>query len=288
MVTNRKYSFGKPVCRMCLSAATTVLLFLLYCVPNTLASEGKCREDSDSRKAVDLLVSSKRNRTGDWVTEFSLSRGDSPNNEHNNVTLLLSQDVSECRGKKIVYIRGVLTGISSQHFDEQKGSWKNRLLFHTTCGTNVAVINDGRTIKKINAEIDGHSVAFTHRPLEVDELLEVKLEEKNAKFDHSFAIGLTTVPPAQYQHINSISKTSWGMYHGNTYLNGAVNINNYGKNLNSLVVGDRIGVMRSSTGSLHFFVNGVDQGPAASNIPQSVYGLVELWGNAGKATIVDS
>ncbi|XP_071451684.1 uncharacterized protein [Hetaerina americana] len=233
MVTNRKYSFGKPVCRMCLSAATTVLLFLLYCVPNTLASEGKCREDSDSRKAVDLLVSSKRNRTGDWVTEFSLSRGDSPNNEHNNVTLLLSQDVSECRGKKIVYIRGVLTGISSQHFDEQKGSWKNRLLFHTTCGTNVAVINDGRTIKKIK-------------------------------------------------------KTSWGMYHGNTYLNGAVNINNYGKNLNSLVVGDRIGVMRSSTGSLHFFVNGVDQGPAASNIPQSVYGLVELWGNAGKATIVDS
>lgn len=38
--------------------------------------------------------------------------------------------------------------------------------------------------------------------------------------------------------------------------------------------GDTIGVVRKDMGILHFFVNGVDQGPAAFNVPEHVFGII--------------
>eukprot|EP00061_Rhincodon_typus_P016235 g44341.t1 len=43
--------------------------------------------------------------------------------------------------------------------------------------------------------------------------------------------------------------------------------NNYGCDLDSLTTGSRIGMMRSSNGDLHYFINGVDQGVACSGLP---------------------
>lgn len=54
-----------------------------------------------------------------------------------------------------------------------------------------------------------------------------------------------------------------------------------------LQAGDTVGVVRKEDGSLHFFVNGVAQGPAAWNIPPSVYAVVDLYGQAAQATIMD-
>ena len=51
--------------------------------------------------------------------------------------------------------------------------------------------------------------------------------------------------------------------------------------------GDRVGVMRNDDGSLHFFVNGVDQGLATSDVPPFVYGVIDLYGQAVQATIID-
>lgn len=52
-------------------------------------------------------------------------------------------------------------------------------------------------------------------------------------------------------------------------------------------VGDRVAVMRKGDGTLHFYVNGIDQGPAASNVPANVYGVIDLYGQAAQATICD-
>ncbi len=57
--------------------------------------------------------------------------------------------------------------------------------------------------------------------------------------------------------------------------------------LTLLQAGDTVGVVRKEDGSLHFFVNGVAQGPAAWNIPPSVYAVVDLYGQAAQATIMD-
>lgn len=48
-----------------------------------------------------------------------------------------------------------------------------------------------------------------------------------------------------------------------------------------------MGVVRKDDGSLHFFVNGVPQGPAAWNVPPNVYAVVDLYGQAAQATIMD-
>lgn len=42
--------------------------------------------------------------------------------------------------------------------------------------------------------------------------------------------------------------------------------------------GDRIGMMRKSNGSLHYFINGLDQGVAATKVPACVWGVVDLYG----------
>jgi hypothetical protein len=48
-------------------------------------------------------------------------------------------------------------------------------------------------------------------------------------------------------------------------------------------VGDRVAVVRKETGVLNFFVNGEDQGPAATNVPERVYGVIDLYGQAAQA-----
>lgn len=56
--------------------------------------------------------------------------------------------------------------------------------------------------------------------------------------------------------------------------NGITVLEQYGQNLDRLQVGDRVGVVRKDDGTLHFWVNGVDQGPAATNVPDRVYGVI--------------
>lgn len=43
--------------------------------------------------------------------------------------------------------------------------------------------------------------------------------------------------------------------------------NNYGCDLDSLGTGSRIGMMRSASGDLHYYINGVDQGVACTGLP---------------------
>ena len=45
--------------------------------------------------------------------------------------------------------------------------------------------------------------------------------------------------------------------------------------------------MRLSNGSLHYYINGVDQGVAELKCPQLIWGVVDLYGMAVKVTILD-
>ena len=51
--------------------------------------------------------------------------------------------------------------------------------------------------------------------------------------------------------------------------------------------GDRIGLVRKSSGALHYFINGTDQGVATPRSPQPVWGVVDLYGMAVQVTVVD-
>lgn len=50
--------------------------------------------------------------------------------------------------------------------------------------------------------------------------------------------------------------------------------------------GDRIGILKKSCGSLHFFINGTDLGEAVNDLPVVVYGAVDIYGAAVRVSIV--
>lgn len=51
-------------------------------------------------------------------------------------------------------------------------------------------------------------------------------------------------------------------------------------------VGDRIGLTRKPSGDLHYVINGLDQGVAASNVPELFWGVVDLYGRTVKVFII--
>lgn len=81
---------------------------------------------------------------------------------------------------------------------------------------------------------------------------------------------------------------TWMMTGNGVMNNGVTVIEQYGQNLDRLQVGDRVGVVRKDDGTLHFWVNGVDQGAAANNVPERVFGVIDLYGQAAQASIVDT
>lgn len=63
----------------------------------------------------------------------------------------------------------------------------------------------------------------------------------------------------------------------------------YGVDLDQLGEGDRVGVMRTLQGELHFFVNGEDQGSVPySRIPTPIWAVVDLYGKCVQVTITDT
>ncbi|XP_046397116.1 uncharacterized protein LOC124164008 isoform X2 [Ischnura elegans] len=84
-----------------------------------------------------------------------------------------------------------------------------------------------------------------------------------------------------------INGGTWIYYDVNVYGENKVVVPNYGANVCNTKVGETIGVMKRDNGSLHFFVNGIDQGPAISNAPSVVYGVYEVRGFAAIATIIN-
>ena len=46
--------------------------------------------------------------------------------------------------------------------------------------------------------------------------------------------------------------------------------------------------VRKENGFLSFLINGVDQGMAATNVPENVYGVIDLYGQAAQVSIVHS
>ena len=46
--------------------------------------------------------------------------------------------------------------------------------------------------------------------------------------------------------------------------------------------------MRTTDGTLHFLVNGIDQGPAANGIAAKVYAVIDMYGKCAQVTIIDN
>ncbi|CAK9826969.1 Neuralized-like protein 4 [Anthophora retusa] len=179
-----------------------------------------------------------------------------------------------------------------QGLNEAEEEPPDRLMFHSFCGSHVEVINNGRTAHRSNIIDDfNNGVVLTSRPLKPNELFEVRLDKIVTKWAGSIEIGVTTHSPTELEFpftMTNVRSGTWMMTENGVLHNGTTIIDRYGQNLDRLQVGDRVGVMRKDNATLHFYVNGADQGAAAMNVPEKVYGVIDLYGQAAQATIVDN
>uniref|UniRef100_A0A182JKE4 NHR domain-containing protein n=1 Tax=Anopheles atroparvus TaxID=41427 RepID=A0A182JKE4_ANOAO len=168
----------------------------------------------------------------------------------------------------------------------------DRLLFHPMCGSHASVTHSGRTALRPNASDDfNNGVVLTRRPLRPNELFQVRLERVVTKWAGSIEMGVTTHSPTELDFpftMTNVRSGTWMMTGNGVMHNGMTVIEQYGQNLDRLQVGDRVGVVRKDDGTLHFWVNGVDQGPAGTGVPEKVYGVIDLYGQAAQASIVDT
>ncbi|XP_063305913.1 neuralized-like protein 4 isoform X1 [Pelobates fuscus] len=166
-----------------------------------------------------------------------------------------------------------------------------QLLFHTNCGQKALIINGGRTALRPHATDDfNHGVVLSNRPLHNNEVFQVRIDKMVDKWAGSIEIGVTTHNPAYLQlpsTMTNLRSGTWMMTGNGVMHNGTTILDEYGHNLDRLKAGDSVGVVRRDDGSLNFFVNGVAQGVAAWNVPPNVFAVVDLYGQAAQATILD-
>lgn len=154
----------------------------------------------------------------------------------------------------------------------------DRLTFHPICGSHATVTQSGRTALRPSASDDfNNGVVLTRRQLRPNEVFQVRLERVISKWAGSIEIGVTTHNPTELDFpftMTNVRTGTWMMTGNGVMHNGLTIIEQYGQNLDRLQAGDRVGVVRKDNGTLHFLVNGIDQGPAVSNVPDNVYGVI--------------
>lgn len=62
----------------------------------------------------------------------------------------------------------------------------------------------------------------------------------------------------------------------------------YGPGLDSLQAGHTVGLRIESDNTLHLYVNDIDQGVAAKDIPTNAYVVMDLYGQCQQVTVVTS
>ena len=56
--------------------------------------------------------------------------------------------------------------------------------------------------------------------------------------------------------------------------------------MDSLSVGSRLGMVRHLDGSLHYTINGQDQGVACESLPPNIYAVIDLYGQCAQVSVV--
>lgn len=105
----------------------------------------------------------------------------------------------------------------------------------------------------------------------------------------SIEIGVTALDPASLDFPSSatgLKGGSWIVSGCSVLRDGRSVLEEYGRDLDQLAEGDRVGIQRSSQGELHLWVNGQDCGAAASGLPPKLWAVVDLYGKCTQVTVV--
>ncbi|XP_077984774.1 neuralized-like protein 4 [Glandiceps talaboti] len=166
--------------------------------------------------------------------------------------------------------------------------------FHTKCGNNVTVQHGGRVARRTDAGdnfTDG--VVLTKQPLKNNVRFEVRLDTKVTKWNGSLEIGFTSNSPERLKLPGNMTECRDGvtfMWSGSNVMMNGENIVKLDVDLDNCTVGDTCGVERRRDGTIQFNFNGkvLKTVVKSKSIPDVVYGVVDIYGQAESVTICET
>lgn len=165
--------------------------------------------------------------------------------------------------------------------------------FHESVGLNIQ-LNSDRTVATRCREYN-NAVLLSETSLENNEMFEIAIQEVAREWSGCLRIGVLSNETGNWltsmnlvPGMTSIPNDAWYLTGNEVRHTGFVLASNYCPSLDWLRVGDKIGMKRTHEGNLKFYVNGEDMGVAASDVPEMVYAVIELFGSSVAVNITSS
>ena len=165
------------------------------------------------------------------------------------------------------------------------------LRFHHLHGRNAKIGNGGFTASRPHALGEfNDSIVMSNRPLRDGEMFEIVIERTVERWSGAIEAGVTLIRPEDLEFPNTmtdIDYDTWMLSGSAVMQDGQTVRNGYCCDLDSLGAGSRLGMMRNAEdGSLHYTINGEDQGVAIENVPSNVYAVIDLYGQCAQVSII--
>ncbi|GCB81607.1 hypothetical protein scyTo_0022205, partial [Scyliorhinus torazame] len=109
----------------------------------------------------------------------------------------------------------------------------------------------------------------------------VQIDRLNSQWTSSLSLGVIGNSPERFNFpgtASSIKRSAWLIQRDSVFHNSLKICDNYGPNLDTCPEGTVLGLLVDNTHGLHLFVNGMDQGVAAQDIPNPCYVVIDLYG----------
>ena len=106
----------------------------------------------------------------------------------------------------------------------------------------------------------------------------------------SLIAGVTLIHPEDLDlpsTMTDIDYNTWMLSGSAVMQDGSTVRNNYKIDLDTLPLGSRVGMMRASDATLHFYLDGEDMGVACSGVPSNVYAVIDLYGQCAQVSITE-
>jgi len=170
------------------------------------------------------------------------------------------------------------------------GACGGDLRFHHLHGRNARISNSGITSSRPNALGEfNDAIVITNRPLRDGEHFEIVIERMVERWSGSIEAGVTLIRPEDLEFpstMTDIDYDTWMLSGSAVMRDGQTVRNGYCCDLDTLGVGSRLGVVRHGDGTIHYTINGEDQGIACDQVPPNIYAVIDLYGQCAQVRLI--
>uniref|UniRef100_A0A8C5WRF5 Neuralized E3 ubiquitin protein ligase 4 n=1 Tax=Laticauda laticaudata TaxID=8630 RepID=A0A8C5WRF5_LATLA len=146
-------------------------------------------------------------------------------------------------------------------------------------GKNILLSNGNLTATRVSSYNQG--IVVVAQPLPQQQLFQFQIDSLNPQWTSSLSLGVIGSSPERLNFPATaccLKPSTWLLQRDSVFQNSLKICENYGPNLDTCPEGTVLGVLVDTGGCLHLYINGIDQGVAAQDIPSPCYVLLDLYG----------